>query len=154
MNLSPLKLLAITGVVLVAGLVWMKKREIDRADPRRQTGDSGIVMLVADWCGYCQRAQPLLAAGPVEEEVGRDAVEPPLEGPGGVAVEGAEDPHEDVVREVLRVVDVTGQAVGQSVDALTVLLDDLGPGRRDPWLLVGGASGGFSGHAGQHPRPT
>jgi mycoredoxin len=60
MNLSPIKLLAITGVVLVAGLVWNKKREIERADPRRQTGESGIVMLGAEWCGYCQRLKAAL----------------------------------------------------------------------------------------------
>lgn len=60
MNLSPLKLLAITGVALVAGLVWNKKREMERADPRRQTGESGIVMLGAEWCGYCQRLKAAL----------------------------------------------------------------------------------------------
>lgn len=65
MKLSPLTLLAITGVVLVAGLVWMKKREIERADPRRQTGDSGIVMLGAEWCGYCKRLTAALDAAKV-----------------------------------------------------------------------------------------
>ncbi|GMV29018.1 MAG: hypothetical protein AMXMBFR59_11430 [Rhodanobacteraceae bacterium] len=65
MNLSPLKLLAITGVALVAGLVWNKKREMERADPRRQTGESGIVMLGAEWCGYCQRLKAALDAAKV-----------------------------------------------------------------------------------------
>lgn len=60
MNLSPIKLLAITGVVLLAGLVWNKKREMERNDPRRQTGESGIVMLGAEWCGYCQRLKAAL----------------------------------------------------------------------------------------------
>ncbi|UKE72492.1 glutaredoxin family protein [Xanthomonas graminis] len=26
-------------------------------DPRRLTGEDGIVMLAADWCGYCRRQQ-------------------------------------------------------------------------------------------------
>ncbi|MBL8300735.1 MAG: glutaredoxin family protein [Rhodanobacteraceae bacterium] len=60
MNLSPYKLLAVTGVVLLAGLVWNKKREIERADPRRQTGDSGVVLLVAEWCGYCKQLKSAL----------------------------------------------------------------------------------------------
>ncbi|HSX59602.1 MAG TPA: glutaredoxin domain-containing protein [Tahibacter sp.] len=65
MTLSPLKLLAIVGVVLLAGLVWMKKREIERADPRRQTGENGIVMLGAEWCGYCRKLKAALDAAEV-----------------------------------------------------------------------------------------
>ena len=26
-------------------------------DPRLQTGESGIVMLAAEWCGYCRKQQ-------------------------------------------------------------------------------------------------
>jgi glutaredoxin len=65
MNLSPLKLLAIAGAVLLAGLVWQKNREIARADPRQHTGQSGIVMLGAEWCGYCQRLKAGLDAAKV-----------------------------------------------------------------------------------------
>ena len=54
-------------------------------------------------------------------------MQPALEGPGRVAVERAEDAHEDLLGEVLGVVAVTGQAVGQPEDAVGVLLDDLVP---------------------------
>jgi glutaredoxin len=65
MTLSPLKLLAITGVLLLAGLVWQKNREIARSDPRQHTGQDGIVMLGAEWCGYCQRLKAALEAANV-----------------------------------------------------------------------------------------
>lgn len=65
MNLSPLKLLAIAGVLLVAGLAWQKSREIARADPRRHTGQDSIVMLGAQWCGYCKRLKAGLEAAQV-----------------------------------------------------------------------------------------
>ncbi|WP_313920203.1 glutaredoxin domain-containing protein [Tahibacter sp.] len=65
MSLSPLKLLAITAAVLLAGLVWQKSREIARADPRQHTGQNGIVMLGAEWCGYCQRLKAGLEAARV-----------------------------------------------------------------------------------------
>jgi len=59
-KISPFQLFAVTGIVLLAALVWNAKREIDRADPRRQTGESGIVMLGASWCGYCKRLKAAL----------------------------------------------------------------------------------------------
>ncbi len=65
MNLSPLKLLAISAAVLLGGLVWQKNREIARADPRQHTGQNGIVMLGAEWCGYCQRLKAGLEAAQV-----------------------------------------------------------------------------------------
>jgi mycoredoxin len=65
MTLSPLKVLAIAGVALIAGLIWNKNREIARADPRKLTGQSGIVMLGAEWCGYCQRLKAALNAAQV-----------------------------------------------------------------------------------------
>ena len=81
-------------------------------------------------------ADPLLAAGAVEEEVGGDAVQPALERAGRVGVERAEDPDEDLLREVLGVGAVAGEAVGQAEDAIGVVLDDLVPRRH--------ADGGFT----------
>ena len=72
-------------------------------------------------------ADPLLAAGAVEEEVGGDPVQPALERAGRVGVQRAEDPDEDLLGEVLGVGAVAGQAVGQAEDAVGVLLDDLVP---------------------------
>jgi glutaredoxin len=31
--------------------------ELQPDDPRLQTGDTDIVMLAADWCGYCRKQQ-------------------------------------------------------------------------------------------------
>ena len=36
--------------------------ELQPGDPRHDTGESRIVMLAADWCGYCRAAQPHIAA--------------------------------------------------------------------------------------------
>ncbi|MBN6151453.1 glutaredoxin family protein [Xanthomonas sp. AmX2] len=40
---------------------WWQSRADDAPlaadDPRRLTGDSGIVMLAAEWCGYCRQQQ-------------------------------------------------------------------------------------------------
>ena len=73
-------------------------------------------------------ADPLLAPHLVEEDVGRDPVQPALEGAGLVGVQRAEHPDEDVLGEVLGVVHVARQAVGQPVDPGGVLLHDLLPG--------------------------
>ncbi|RRN56510.1 glutaredoxin family protein [Pseudoxanthomonas sp. SGNA-20] len=52
----------ILGLLLVIGLAgglyaWWSKApaELHPDDPRRLTGEAGIVMLAADWCGYCRR---------------------------------------------------------------------------------------------------
>lgn len=49
-------------------------------DPRLLTGDDGIVMLAADWCGYCRRQQADFARAQVrytvldvEQEAGHQA---------------------------------------------------------------------------------
>ena len=59
-------------------------------------------------------------------------MQPALEGARRVRRERPEDAHEDLLREVLRVVPVAGQAVGQPVHPGGVLLDDLLPGRGRP----------------------
>jgi glutaredoxin len=38
-------------------------------DPRLLTGDAGIVMLAADWCGYCRRQQADFERGQVRYRV-------------------------------------------------------------------------------------
>ena len=77
-------------------------------------------------------ADALLSTHAVEEEVRRDAVQPALEGSRPVGAQGVEHADEDVVREVLGVVNIAREAVGQAVDARAVLGDDLLPRRRSP----------------------
>ena len=82
-------------------------------------------------------AQPLEpdalpAPGHVQEQVGGDPVQPALEGARRVAGQRAEDADEDLLGEVLGVVGVAGQPVGQPVDPGGVLTHDLFPGRRRP----------------------
>ena len=38
-------------------------------DPRTSTGDDGIVMLAADWCGYCRRQQQEFARADVRYRI-------------------------------------------------------------------------------------
>ena len=54
----------ILGILMIIGLAgglysWWSKRpaELHPDDPRHLTGEAGIVMLAADWCGYCRRQQ-------------------------------------------------------------------------------------------------
>jgi hypothetical protein len=75
---------------------------------------------------------PLPAPGHVEEEVGGDPVQPALEGARGVAGERAEDPHEDLLGEVLGVVHVAGEPVREPVDPRRVLAHQVIPARRRP----------------------
>ena len=95
-------------------------------------------------------ADALLAADHVQEEVRGDAVQPALEGARRVGRQGAEDADEDLLREVLGVVLVAGQAVGEAVDPAAVRADDLLPGGRSPRLpvRVGGEGRGLGGVGG------
>lgn len=53
----------ILGFLLILGITgglcawWWQHRqpELHPDDPRAATGHTGIVMLAADWCGYCRR---------------------------------------------------------------------------------------------------
>ena len=52
----------VLGLLMVLGLVgaaaaWWSQRpaQLHPDDPRLATGDAGIVMLAAEWCGYCRR---------------------------------------------------------------------------------------------------
>ncbi|GMA86013.1 hypothetical protein GCM10025868_12630 [Angustibacter aerolatus] len=88
--------------------------------------------LVARVVGERVEAHPLLAAHLVEEEVRGDAVQPALEGAGRVRRQAAEDADERLLGEVLGVVHVAGEAVGEPVHPRGVLADDLLPGGRRP----------------------
>jgi glutaredoxin len=39
---------------LLGGLYLKYQQRISQFDPRNNTGDDGIVMLSAEWCGYCK----------------------------------------------------------------------------------------------------
>ena len=53
------------GILLVVAIAAAVFRLVDPTpaaalhadDPRLQTGESGIVMLAAEWCGYCRKQQ-------------------------------------------------------------------------------------------------
>ncbi|WP_374013393.1 glutaredoxin family protein [Pseudoxanthomonas koreensis] len=55
----------IFGFLLILGIAgglyawWSSGRpaQLHPDDPRMATGDKDIVMLVADWCGYCRKQQ-------------------------------------------------------------------------------------------------
>ena len=82
--------------------------------------------------GETVEADLLPAARPVQEQVGRDPVQPALERARLEAVQRAEHPDEDVLGQILGVVRIPGEAVRQPVDPGTVIADDLLPGRRRP----------------------
>ena len=87
--------------------------------------------------GQRVEADPLPAPDHVEEQVRGDPVQPALEGAGREVGQRAEDPDERLLGEVLGVLRVARQAVGQPVHPRGVVADDLLPGRRDPALGLG-----------------
>jgi len=50
-------LLALAALLHGCGLLGQNETPplFSADDPRHQTGDDGIVMLAAEWCGYCKR---------------------------------------------------------------------------------------------------
>ena len=55
---SILLLLLLLGATGGAYSWWSQRTpELHADDPRLQTGDSGIIMLAAEWCGYCSKQQ-------------------------------------------------------------------------------------------------
>ena len=50
-------LLALAMLLQGCGLLGQNETPplVSAADPRHQTGDDGIVMLAAEWCGYCKQ---------------------------------------------------------------------------------------------------
>src|SRR4249920_2516088 len=71
----------------------------------------------------------------VEEEVGCDAMKPALESPRLKPVQRAEDAHKYILGEVLGIMRIAGQPIGQPVNPSTVVPYQLFPSRRDPRLL-------------------
>jgi glutaredoxin len=50
-------------IALISGvMLWQHKIEAKRDDPRRDTGSNGIVLLSAEWCGYCKALRAALVA--------------------------------------------------------------------------------------------
>ena len=54
-------------------------------------------------------------------------VQPALKGPGLVFVQGAEDTHEGLLRKILGVMLVTREAVGQTVDTISMFSNKFSP---------------------------
>ena len=75
---------------------------------------------------------PLLAARHVQEQVGGYPVQPALEGPRRVAGQRPEDAHEDLLREVLGIVAVPGEPVGEAVNPGGMVPDHVIPAGRRP----------------------
>lgn len=53
-------LLLAVGVIGGAYSLWTKhgaEPELHVDDPRLKTGETGIIMLAAEWCGYCRKQQ-------------------------------------------------------------------------------------------------
>lgn len=68
-----MRLLVLLAALTLAG-GWMHLRAeapqtLHPDDPRSATGETGIVMLAAEWCGYCRRQQAEFAAGKVRYRV-------------------------------------------------------------------------------------
>ncbi|AWV07985.1 glutaredoxin domain-containing protein [Marilutibacter maris] len=56
--MSPLRLLVIIAVLVGAWKLWPREAAaLHPDDPRNATGDDRIVMLAAEWCGYCRKQQ-------------------------------------------------------------------------------------------------
>ncbi len=55
------------AVVLAFGglLAWSNQRATARHDPRRSNGPNDVVLLSAEWCGYCQAEKRALTAAQV-----------------------------------------------------------------------------------------
>ena len=47
---------------IVAAMFFQHKGQPDKNDPRLNTGNDGIVLLSAQWCGYCKALRASLSA--------------------------------------------------------------------------------------------
>jgi glutaredoxin len=51
-----LRLMLLLGAAGGAWYLWQgREAPLHADDPRQLTGEKGIVMLAADWCGYCRK---------------------------------------------------------------------------------------------------
>ena len=59
MSFRMLLLMLLLGAAAWSAVSWWQGREVvlHADDPRRLTGETGIVMLAAEWCGYCRKQQ-------------------------------------------------------------------------------------------------
>ena len=61
MNVRNLLLLLLLGGALWSGFSWWQGQGREKVmhpdDPRLLAGDKGIIMLAAEWCGYCRKQQ-------------------------------------------------------------------------------------------------
>src|SRR6185437_14652625 len=78
------------------------------------------------------KPDPLPAPRTVKEEVGGDPVQPAFECPRRIGGQGAENPDEDFLSQVLRVMLVAGKAVGKPVNPGRMRAHDLVPAGRHP----------------------
>ncbi|SHV89759.1 Uncharacterised protein [Mycobacteroides abscessus subsp. abscessus] len=69
------------------------------------------------------------ATNHVEEQIGGDAVQPPLEGAGLVVLQRAEHPDEGFLCQVLGILLAAGKPVRQAVHAVGMLTNQFIPGR-------------------------
>lgn len=49
-------------------LMLREHKAVAANDPRLHTGDSGVVMLTAEWCGYCRRQEAMFERAGVRYE--------------------------------------------------------------------------------------
>ena len=59
MSFRMLLLMLLLGAAAWSAVSWWQGREVvlHADDPRQLTGETGIVMLAAEWCGYCRKQQ-------------------------------------------------------------------------------------------------
>jgi mycoredoxin len=56
------KTLLVLLAAIVAMMFFSHKAQPDKNDPRLNTGNDGIVLLSAQWCGYCKALRASLTA--------------------------------------------------------------------------------------------
>ena len=56
------KALLLLVAAILAVMFFQHKRQPDKYDPRLATGAGGIVLLSAQWCGYCKALRASLSA--------------------------------------------------------------------------------------------
>jgi mycoredoxin len=54
-SITPARLFAFAAALFLVVVYWSGSGSNAAADPRNATGDDGIVLLSAEWCGYCER---------------------------------------------------------------------------------------------------
>ena len=60
-----MRLLLLAAGLMVALWLWRDHSALKAHDPRLSTGTDGVVMLTAEWCGYCRQQIRLFDAAGV-----------------------------------------------------------------------------------------